>query len=143
MSTNGNGNGNPNGRPVPAANGRPIGRILTPRQEAAALALASGKTEDEAADLANCGERTLRTWLATVPGFAARVAELRAEMTARAMGRLIDNMVSAADTLGYLSRKAKAETVRLGAARAVLELGVKLRETIELEERIRALEGRR
>jgi hypothetical protein len=30
----------------------------------------------------------------------------------------------------------------LGAARALLELGVKLRESVELEERVRALEER-
>ena len=62
-------------------------------------------------------------------------------MTTRALGKLTDRMVSAADTLGYLSQKAKSETVRLSAARAVLELGTKLRESIELEERIAELES--
>jgi hypothetical protein len=32
-------------------------------------------------------------------------------MTARALGRLVDSMASAADTLGYLSRKGKSEMV--------------------------------
>ena len=44
--------------------------------------------------------------------------------------------------MSHLSRKGKSETVRLSAARAVLELGTKLRESVELEERIAALEGR-
>jgi hypothetical protein len=63
-------------------------------------------------------------------------------MTSRALGRLVDSMTSAADTLGFLCRKGKSEQVRLGAARALLELGVKLRETVEFEERIAALESR-
>ena len=50
-------------------------------------------------------------------------------------------MSGAADTLGQLARKAKQESVRLAAARAVLELGAQLRETVELEQRIAALEG--
>ena len=62
-------------------------------------------------------------------------------MTQRALGTLVDQMVSAADTLGYLCRKGKSEMVRLTAARSILELGTKLRETVELEERIANLEG--
>jgi hypothetical protein len=63
-------------------------------------------------------------------------------MTSMALGRLTAEMASAAETLGFLSRKAKSETVRLGAARALLELGNKTREAVELEERIAALEQR-
>lgn len=63
-------------------------------------------------------------------------------MTARAMGRLVDSMASAAETLGFLSRKGKSEMVRLSAARAVIELGLKLRETVEMEHRLAALEER-
>jgi hypothetical protein len=61
-------------------------------------------------------------------------------MTSRALGRLVDAMASAAETLGHLSRKGKSEMVRLGAARAILELGPRLQETVEHEERLRALE---
>jgi hypothetical protein len=50
-------------------------------------------------------------------------------------------MASAADTLASLSQEAVSESVRLSAARAVLELGTKLRESIELEERIAVLES--
>jgi hypothetical protein len=113
---------------------------LTPKMEAAALALAAGRTQPEAAKSAGCGTRTIKTWLHDQPAFGRRVAELRSEMTSRALGRLADGMASAAETLGFLSRKGKSETVRLGAARAVLELGNKLREAVELEARIAALE---
>jgi hypothetical protein len=105
------------------------------------LALAAGHTQDEAARETGAGTRTIKTWLHDLPTFTRRITELRAEMTSRALGRLTADMASAADTLGYLSRKAKSETVRLGAARALLELGNKLRESNELEQRIAALEA--
>jgi hypothetical protein len=115
-------------------------RKLSPKQEAAAVALASGCTIEVAARECSAAVRTIKTWLADVPEFRQRIDGLRADMTKQALGRLVDSMTSAADTLGYLSRKAKSENVRLNAARAVLEMGVKMRETVELEERLAALE---
>jgi HEAT repeat protein len=52
---------------------------------------------------------------------------------------MADGMAEAADMLRQLLA-AKSENVRLGAARSLLELGVKLREAVELEERVRLLE---
>jgi len=115
---------------------------LSPRQEAVALGVASGLSLADAARKAKVGVPTAKHWSATLPAFRRRVQELRAEMTSQALGRLIDNMASASDTLGYLSRKGKSEMVRLSAARAVLELASKTRETVELEVRLRALEER-
>ena len=62
-------------------------------------------------------------------------------MVGRAVARLSATSTLAADCLRELL-EAKAETVRLGAARAILELGSKLREHEELAERIAALEER-
>lgn len=128
-------------QPDEAADGIGNG-LLSPRQEAVALALAGGCTHEEASERTGAGTRTIRTWTATVPAFNRRVSELRAEMTARALGRMLDGMAFAASTLRSLL-KAKSETVRLGAARAVLELGVKLRDSVEIEARIAALEQTR
>jgi hypothetical protein len=130
-------------KPETAANGRENARVngtLSPKQEAAALALAAGGTEEEAAKESGAGARTIRTWLHEEAAFARRIKELRSAMTSRALGRLVDNMASAAETLAYLSRKGKSEMVRLSAARAVLELGNKQREAAELEERLQELE---
>jgi hypothetical protein len=113
---------------------------LSPRQEAVALGVASGLSLAAAARKAKVPASTAKTWSATLPAFRRRVQELRADMTSQALGRLLDNMVSASDTLGYLSRKGKSEMVRLSAARAVLELAAKTRETVELEERLQELE---
>jgi hypothetical protein len=50
-------------------------------------------------------------------------------------------MAEAVDTLAALLL-AKSEMVRLTAARSILELGTKLRESGEFDERITALENR-
>src|SRR5262245_33570850 len=92
---------------------------LTPRQEAAALCVASELSLAAAARKAKVAVPTAKRWSATLPAFRRRVQDLRAEMTSQALGRLVDGMVSAADTLGYLARKGKSEMVRLSAARAV------------------------
>jgi len=115
-------------------------KALTPKQESAALALAAGESVRVAARKSGAGERTIKAWTATVPAFSKRVSELRAEMTNMAVGRLADGMAVAADTLTDLL-SAKSETVRLGAARALLELANKLRDVVELEPRLAALEA--
>lgn len=103
-----------------------------------AALVAAGRTHAEAAAEAGVSERTVAR-RAKEPAFARRVQDLRSEMTARALGRMADRMAEAADALHQLLG-AKAEAVRLGAARSILELGVRLRESVELEERIRRLE---
>jgi hypothetical protein len=118
-------------------------RGLSPRQESAAVALASGAALAEAAAQSGAGQRTIKTWRASLPAFTRRVQELRAEMTDQALGRLVGRMREAADTLGYLSGKAKSETVRLAAARSVLELATKMHDVAELEQRISLLEQAR
>jgi hypothetical protein len=102
------------------------------------LALASGQTVRDAAQLAGIGERTATRRVAD-PDFRRRVAELRGEMVARAMGRLADASVTAVETLRSLLA-AEGESPRLGAAKAILELGTKLRENVELEQRLVTLE---
>jgi hypothetical protein len=114
---------------------------LTPKQERVALLIASGHKQSDAARSAGVGERTVKTWAAEVPAFARRVNELRAHMTDAALGRLTDGMTTAADTLGYLARRGKSESVRLSASKALIELCCRLRETTELERRLAALEA--
>jgi hypothetical protein len=108
--------------------------------EALLAALAAGKTSAEAADMAGVSPRTIARRL-TDPAFRQRLAELRGEMVSRASGRMADSMTEAADTLRALLQ-AEAESTRLGAARSILELGNKLRDAVELEERLAALEKR-
>jgi hypothetical protein len=127
--------------------------------DALAVALAAGKTLRDAAVAAGIGERTAtRRWADLA--FRRRVGELRADMVQRSLGRLADSMSEAAAVLWQLLGAATPPAVRLGACRALLELGVKLREsswksgwrhwnaptqnargpTVGLERRIKALE---
>jgi hypothetical protein len=108
------------------------------RDAALLLALASGQTIRDAARLAGVGERTATRRMAD-PAYRHRVADLRAGMVERALGKMADGMADAADTLRRLLG-ADGESVQLGAARSLLELGVKLRESVELEARLATLE---
>jgi hypothetical protein len=107
--------------------------------DALLLALAAGQTVRAAAVAAGVGERTATRRL-TEPDFRRRLAETRADMVARALGRVAEGMADAADKLRALLADTTPPAVRLGAARSLLELGVKLRESVEMEERLAALE---
>lgn len=103
-------------------------------------ALAAGATVEQAALTAGIAVRTGFRRLAD-PGFRQRVAEARAAMMDRSLGMLANATCEAVASLqGLLS--AESETARLGAAKAVLELAAKFRETVELEQRLQALEAR-
>lgn len=80
-----------------------------------------------------------RAWPSRSGGGRERVAlgtsqwhELRPRMVNRAVGRLAGSMAAASSMLRRLLR-ANSETVRLGAARAILELHVRLKEGAEIE----------
>ena len=102
-------------------------------------ALASGATVQDAARTVGVSERTVYR-RRDDPEFARRVAEARAELVARAVALLADAGAEAAATLRALLGEPTPPAVRLGACRAILELGAKLRESEELERRIAALE---
>jgi hypothetical protein len=108
------------------------------RDDALAVALAAGQTLRDAAVAAGIGERTAtRRW--TDPAFRQRVAGLRAAAVERAVGKLADATTEAADVLRKLLA-AESESVRLSASRTLMELTARLRESVELEQRIAALE---
>lgn len=104
------------------------------------MALAGGQTVRDAARLAGIGERTATRRVAD-PVFRRRVAELRSEMASRAAGQLADGMARAAATLCELLA-AGSESIGLAAARSILEFSHRLRETVELDERLREIEHR-
>jgi hypothetical protein len=109
-------------------------------KDLAAAKLAAGGTVAEAAAAAGVDERTIYKWKADDTRFGERVAELRAAAVAAAMGKLSDSMAGAAGVLSELLGADDAN-VRLRAARAVIELGLKVREQCDLAERLAALEA--
>ena len=110
------------------------------KREAAALALATGQTVRDAAVSCQVGERTLHRWLVEDAAFGARVFELRKELFGQAVGRLAKLAGKATDTLEQLLA-ADSDSVKLQAARTILEAGCKLREQLEMEERLARLEA--
>ena len=104
-----------------------------------ALALASGATAVDAAKQCAITDRTVRRKLAD-PAFRQLVAEMRADFIAQAVGRLTQNMTRAADGLVAMLDSVD-EGVRLRVIRALLTLGHRMHDAVDLELRIRNLEN--
>jgi hypothetical protein len=110
-----------------------------PRQnEPLVIALARGVSHAQASRECGVSARTITRRLSD-PAFRHRVQAARGVLVERATALLTGSMSLAALTLRRLL-KADSEQVRLMAARSVLELGTKLRESVELEDRLSALE---
>jgi hypothetical protein len=105
------------------------------------VALACGASPEGAAQKAGLSVRTVYRRQAD-PAFRAQVNEVRADMVRRAASLFTAASMPAIKTITTLQESATSEAVRLGAARGIIELGCKLRETVELMERLAALEGR-
>jgi 3-hydroxyisobutyrate dehydrogenase-like beta-hydroxyacid dehydrogenase len=103
------------------------------------LTLACGASVDSAAQKAGLSRRTVYRRLED-SAFRARVAETRAEMVRRTAAVLTAVGLTAVKTLTTLQESAVSESVRLGAARATIELGCKMRETVEWGDRLAAIE---
>ncbi|MHB1421850.1 MAG: hypothetical protein ACYC3I_01375 [Gemmataceae bacterium] len=108
------------------------------RDDALMLALASGQTIRDTAHAAGVAERTASRRMADA-AFRRCLDEMRSEMVRRALGKMSDGMADAAEKLRQLLA-ANSEAVQLGACRALLELGMKLKDGVELERRIADLE---
>lgn len=105
------------------------------------VALACGATVEAAARSAGLSQATVYRRLED-PEFAQQLRAARSDMVQRAAAMLTAAAMEAVKTLLALQQASTPAAARLGAARAILELGVKLRETAELEERLRVLEER-
>ncbi len=103
-------------------------------------ALATGATRQEAATRAGLSKTTVYRRLAD-PAFRRRVSAAWSELIDAAVGRLADATTEACQTLRDLLG-ADSESVRLAAARGILELAHKYHESAELAERIAVLEER-
>src|SRR5262245_23632807 len=91
------------------------------------LSLACGATAEQAAAKAGVGVRTVYRRLDDAD-FARRLRELRSEMVQRAAAALTAASMEGVKTLLELMKASNTGPVRLGAARAVLEMGAKFRE---------------
>jgi hypothetical protein len=74
------------------------------------------------------------------PKFKGRLEEIRTEMVQRTSGALTASAMEAVRTLMSLQQPSVPHATRLGAARTILELGIKIREITDLEARLTAVE---
>jgi hypothetical protein len=105
------------------------------------MALACGATVESAARKAGMGERTAYRRLSD-PAFQEQLASLRFETVQRTAAMLSAASLEAVKTLVSLQESSVPAAVRLGAARSILELGSKMREMVELEQRLAGVERR-
>jgi transposase-like protein len=109
------------------------------RREGAALALARGRTISETSAETGVSERTLYAWRQEAE-FKVLVQKFRHDLFDSVAGKLSSFAGKAADALESLL-SCGVESCRLGAAKAVLESALRLREVLDIEERVVALEN--
>jgi hypothetical protein len=103
------------------------------------LSLAAGATVREASKSAGIAESTAYRRLQD-DQFRRQLSIARTRLLSEAVGRLSAVATRAVDTLENLL-DSPTETVRLGAARAILDRVVSLRENLELADRLERLEA--
>lgn len=103
------------------------------------LALACGASVENAARQCGLSESTARRRLKT-PEFAKELQEIRAGMVERTSATLTAVGAEAVKALVSLLAATTPPPVRLGAARTVLELGIRFRENADFGPRLAALE---
>lgn len=104
-----------------------------------AIAIACGATGEQAAIRAGVAARTVARRLAD-PAFRKRVETLRRDMVERTAAMLTAAAGEAVRTLLGLQKDTIQSSVRLGAARAILDMSFRAREVAELEQDLRELE---
>jgi hypothetical protein len=116
------------------------GEKLTRKQEAAIAALLSKPTIEKAAKACGIGEATLRRWLKD-EGFQERYRAAKKQTLDAVMGRLRQIAGEAVETLREVAVNQEAPpSSRIAAARAVLDMVIKVVEAEEVEDRLTAVE---
>jgi hypothetical protein len=104
------------------------------------LALACGATVEQAALQTKMSPRTVYRRL-DEQAFCQRLQALLSDMVQRTMRMLTAAGMESVKTLLALQQSPTPAAVRLGAAKAVLEIGRDLRATVDLEQRLAAVES--
>lgn len=127
-------------RPPEAQNG-PATDELTERQRRALAALLAAPTAKEAAKIANVGERTLKRWR-TLPAFQHAYRAAQSELLESAVCQSRQHLTGALSALADITADANAPpAARVSAARASVELALKLGEQNDILARLTELEA--
>jgi hypothetical protein len=106
---------------------------------AVVLALAQGQTTGQAAKVGGVTGRTVLRWLED-DDFRQEIADTRTDLMRLAVGRLAAGAAKAVDTLVDALDTEKGQA-RVMAAKVLLESSLALRESLDLEERLAAIEA--
>jgi len=112
---------------------------LTPKQELAIFALLEAGTIESAALSVGVSRQSLWAWMKIEP-FRDKLTDARAQLFREGMGALKGSMAKAAGVLVKLLDSNNANVRRLAAV-AILSLGLKAHESVDLEARLGALEA--
>jgi hypothetical protein len=117
------------------------GEKLSRNQEKAISALISSPSISEAAKKVGIGEKTLWRWL-QLNNFKRRYQKARRVVVRQAIALVQAGMSDAVKALQEVMRNQKAPaSSRVSAARAMIDMGIKASEIMDLELRIENLEG--
>lgn len=123
--------------PQVAGHGAKMGR----KTEAAIGALLASSSIGQAAKACGVGERTIRDWMRR-PDFREAYDQARRQVLDQVLAHLQASSGEALDTLLAVCRDRDARpAARVAAARAVLDLAVKVRAEEDFDARLRALEA--
>ena len=111
------------------------------KQDKAAALLASGLTIRATAKKTGVTERTIHTWRDN-PEFIALVVSYQSRMIARSLGKLANAASRAVTTLTDCLQSKESDAVKVRAAVAILDQLIRIREIVNVEERITQLEKR-
>lgn len=115
---------------------------LAAKQLRAVQCLLTERNTKEAATKAGVSEATIHRWLSE-PAFDAAFRQARSSLLERALTSLQASTQEAVETLKTIMKDQAAPTSsRVRAARSIIELALKARETLEIEDRLRALEAK-
>ena len=109
-------------------------------RERAILALLAEKTIKAAARRIALDERTLRRWINEDVDFQTKLKAARQALFDEGMHRIVGLTTQAVDTLSALMGKSSPPSVRLGAARMVLEVGMHHNEAETIRRRLAEIE---
>ena len=110
--------------------------------DALVVNLARGFSVKQAAATAGCSARTVSRRMAD-PDFRKRVQDARTEMLDSTLGRLLSATTDAVLTLHTLAKPTNnnaPDKVKIAAARAVIDLYVRIKDVADLETRLSAIE---
>ncbi|MEU9758892.1 hypothetical protein [Streptomyces sp. NPDC047985] len=113
--------------------------MTSKNRPAAVVALARGNTAEQAAREAGVSGRTIRRWMEEAE-FGREVTATRTELLQLAVGQLAAASTKAVATLVDALDNEKGQA-RVQAARVLLDAVLALRESLDLEQRLAALEA--